>query len=182
MSKQLKPIAPKQPIILGTIGSAYGIHGWLKVFSSTETAESIFDYQPWIIQQVSQWQFVELEDWKHYSQHLIIKIKGINDRDAASFLTHCKIIVNSEQLPPLEGDDYYWKDLIDCQVITTTGYELGKVVDMMETASNDVMVVKANLKDLFGMKERLVPFLHGQVIKKVDLTARVIKADWDPSF
>ena len=51
---------------------------------------------------------------------------------------------------------------------------------MMETGSNDVMVVKANLKDAFGMKERLIPFLHGQVIKKVDLTARVIEADWDP--
>ena len=50
---------------------------------------------------------------------------------------------------------------------------------MMETGSNDVMVVKANLKDAFGMKERLIPFLHGQVIKKVDLTARVIEADWD---
>ncbi len=42
---------------------------------------------------------------------------------------------------------------------------------MMETGSNDVMVVKANLKDAFGMKERLIPFLHGQVIKKVDLPA-----------
>lgn len=53
---------------------------------------------------------------------------------------------------------------------------------MMETGSNDVMVVKANLKDAFGMKERLIPFLHGQVIKKVDLTARVIEADWDLVF
>ncbi|QLH63662.1 ribosome maturation factor RimM [Serratia symbiotica] len=182
MSKQLKPVAPKQPIVLGKMGSAYGIRGWLKVFSSTENAESIFDYQPWLIQQVGQWQFVELEDWKHHSQDLIIKIKGIDDRDAASLLTHCEIIVDSEQLPPLEGDDYYWKDLIGCQVVTTTGYELGKVIDMMETGSNDVMVVKANLKDAFGMKERLVPFLHGQVIKKVDLTAQVIEADWDPGF
>ncbi|MCP1065268.1 ribosome maturation factor RimM [Serratia symbiotica] len=182
MSKQLKLVAPKQPIILGKIGSAYGIRGWLKVFSSTENAESIFDYQPWLIQQVGQWKFVELEDWKHHSQGLIIKIKGIDDRDAASLLTHCKIIVNSEQLPPLAGDDYYWKDLIGCQVVTTTGCKLGKVIDMMETGSNDVMVVKANLKDALGMKERLVPFLHGQVIKKVDLTARVIEADWDPVF
>ncbi|NIG62378.1 MAG: ribosome maturation factor RimM [Serratia symbiotica] len=182
MSKQLKPVAPKQPIILGKMRSAYGIRGWLKVFSSTENAESIFDYQPWLIQQVNQWHFVELEDWKHHSQDFIIKIKGINDRESASVLTHCKIIVDSKQLPPLERDDYYWKDLMSCQVVTTTGYELGKVIDIMETGSNDVMVVKANLKDAFGMKERLVPFLLGQVIKKVNLTARMIKADWDPNF
>lgn len=43
---------------------------------------------------------------------------------------------------------------------------------MMETGSNDVMVIKANLKDAFGVRERLVPFLDGQVIKKVDLSAK----------
>jgi 16S rRNA processing protein RimM len=182
ISKQLKPVSPKQPIVLGTIGSAYGIRGWLKVFSSTENAESIFDYQPWLIQQLAQWQFIELEDWKHHSQDLIIKVKGIDDRDAASSLTHCEIIVDSEQLPSLEGDNYYWKDLMGCQVVTPSGYELGKVIDMIETGSNDVMVVKANLKDTFGIKKRLVPFLHGKVIKKIDLTARVIKADWNPGF
>ncbi|MBS0968991.1 ribosome maturation factor RimM [Chimaeribacter arupi] len=182
MSKQLKPVAPTQPIVLGKMGSTYGIRGWLRVFSSTENAESIFDYQPWFIQQAGKWQLVELEDWKRHSQDLIIKVKGIDDRDAANLLTNCEIVVDSGQLPPLGEDDYYWKDLMGCQVITTTGYELGKVIDMMETGSNDVMVVRANLKDAFGMKERLVPFLHGQVIKKVDLTAQVIEVDWDPGF
>jgi 16S rRNA processing protein RimM len=69
-----------------------------------------------------------------------------------------------------------------CQVITTEGYELGKVVDMMETGSNDVLVVKANLKDAFGAQERLIPFLDEQVIKKVDLSTGTIEVDWDPGF
>ena len=69
-----------------------------------------------------------------------------------------------------------------CQVVTTEGYDLGKVVDMMEIGSNDVLVIKANLKDAFGIKERLVQFLDGQVIKKVDLTTRSIEVDWDPGF
>lgn len=67
-------------------------------------------------------------------------------------------------------------------VVTTEGYSTGKVIDMMETGSNDVLVIKANLKDAFGIKERLVPFLDGQVIKKVDLTTQTIEVDWDPGF
>ncbi|MER2891372.1 ribosome maturation factor RimM, partial [Escherichia coli] len=82
----------------------------------------------------------------------------------------------------LEEGDYYWKDLMGCQVVTTEGYSLGKVIDMMETGSNDVLVIKANLKDAFGIKERLVAFLDGQVIKKVDLTTQTIEVDWDPGF
>lgn len=182
MSKQHTAQAPVDPIVLGKMGSSYGIRGWLRVFSSTEDAESIFDYQPWLIQKAGQWQVVELESWRHHNQDIVIKLKGIDDRNAANLLTNCEIVVDSSQLPKLEEGDYYWKDLMGCQVVTTEGYGLGKVIDMMETGSNDVLVIKANLKDAFGIKERLVPFLDGQVIKKVDLATRTIEVDWDPGF
>ena len=180
----IKPAAQPlvNPIVLGKMGAAYGIRGWLKVFSSTEDAESIFDYQPWFIQRAGKWQHVELESWKHHNQDLIIKVKGIDDRDAAAQLTNCEITVDSAQLPALEEGDYYWKDLMGCKVVNLDGYEMGKVIDLMETGSNDVLVVKANLKDAFGAQERLIPFLDEQVIKKVDLSTGTIEVDWDPGF
>ncbi|AEW44352.1 16S rRNA processing protein [Serratia symbiotica str. 'Cinara cedri'] len=182
MRRKIRLLAPPQAIVLGKIQFAYGIHGWIRMLSYTQNAESIFDYQPWLIQRMGQWNVVEYEDWKSYNQNFIIKIKGINDRNATSALTNCKIILDSRHLMQLEEGDYYWKDLIDCQVVTTTGYIMGKVIHMIETGSNDVMVIKANLKDVFGIKERLVPFLCDQVIKKVDLIAQVINVDWDPDF
>ena len=66
--------------------------------------------------------------------------------------------------------------------LTDKGYTLGKVDDLMETGSNDVLVVKANSNDGFGKSERLLPFLTDSVIKNVDLEAREITVDWDPSF
>lgn len=170
------------PVVLGKIGSTYGIRGWLRVFSSTEESESIFDYQPWFIKQGSQWRHIELDGWKRHNQELVIKLKGIDDRDIAHALTNCEIVVDESQLPALSEGEYYWKDLMGCQIVTDQNYDLGKVIDMMETGSNDVMVIKANLKDAFGMKERLIPYLDGQVIKKVDLATKVITVDWDPSF
>ncbi|EMT0557716.1 ribosome maturation factor RimM [Providencia stuartii] len=182
MSKQANLATPTNPIVLGKLGAAYGIRGWLKVFSSTEHAESIFDYQPWFIQRSGQWQHIELEDWKHHNKDIILKLKGVDDRDAATLLTNFEIVVDSAQLPELDNNEYYWKDLIGCQVVTLQGYNLGTITDMMETGSNDVIVIKANLKDAFGIKERLVPFLDGQVIKKVDLKSKLIEVDWDPGF
>ena len=128
------------------------------------------------------WQHIEPEDWKSHNQDMIVKLKGVDDRDAANVLTNAEIVVDSSQLPELDGDDYYWKDLMGCRVVTTGGYDLGTVTDLMETGSNDVLVIKANLKDAFGMKERLVPFLDGQVIRKVDLTEKLIEVEWDPGF
>lgn len=182
MSKQQNLAQPANTVILGKLGSAYGIRGWLRVFSSTENAESIFDYQPWFIQQAAQWTVLELEGWKYHNQDIVIKIKGIDDRDAANNLVNREIAVDASQLPPLDEGDYYWKDLMGCRVVTALGYDLGKVIELMETGSNDVLVVKANLKDAFGAKERLIPFIDGQVIKAVDLSAKTIQVDWDPGF
>ncbi|CAK9885778.1 MAG: Ribosome maturation factor RimM [Candidatus Erwinia impunctatus] len=182
MSKQAEVRAPENPLIIGKMGAAYGIRGWLKVFSSTEIAESIFDYQPWFIQRAGKWQHIELESWKRHNQDMIIKVNNIDDRDTATLLTNCEIVVDAMQLPELEGDDYYWKDLIGCQVLTLQGYDLGQVTELMETGSNDVLVVKANLKDAFGAQERLIPFLDGQVISNVDLPTGKIIVDWDPGF
>lgn len=182
MSKQLAAQIPVNPLVLGKMGSSYGIRGWLRVFSSTEDTESIFDYQPWFIQRAGKWETVELESWRHHNHDMVIKLRGVDDRDAANLLTNCEIIVDASQLPDLEDGYYYWKDLIGCHVITTEGYDLGSVIDMMETGSNDVLVIKANLKDAFGIKERFVPFLDGQVIKKVDLATQRIEVDWDPGF
>jgi 16S rRNA processing protein RimM len=67
-------------------------------------------------------------------------------------------------------------------VVNRSGYNLGQVTDLMETGSNDVLVVKANLKDAFGKKERLIPFVESQIIDNVDRESQTITVDWDPSF
>lgn len=68
------------------------------------------------------------------------------------------------------------------QVVTEQGYNLGVVKELFETGANDVMLIKANLKDAFGQKERMVPYLIDQVVKQVDREAKTIQVDWDPSF
>ncbi|RWS36391.1 16S rRNA processing protein RimM, partial [Erwinia amylovora] len=103
-------------------------------------------------------------------QGRINREKGIDERDAAGLLANCEIVGESEQMPQLDNGDYYWKDLMGCQVVTVEGDELGKVIDMRETGSNAVLVVKANLTDAFGEQERLLPVLDEQGIKNADLT------------
>jgi len=98
------------------------------------------------------------------------------------FVNHKGESIDPAVLPELPEDEFYWRELFGMQVVTTQGYDLGKVTDMLETGSNDVLVVKANLKDAFGQKERLIPFLEEQVIKNIDRTAQRIEVDWDPAF
>ncbi|SCC14182.1 ribosome maturation factor RimM [Gilliamella intestini] len=169
-------------IVVGKLGSSYGIRGWLRIFSFTESPDSIFDYTPWYIQLAGQWQEVIVESFKPHNHDMIVKLKGIDDRNQAIALTNIEVFVDAEKLPALSNGDFYWKDLIGCRVKTVNNYDLGLVTDLMETGSNDVLVVKANLKDAFGATERLIPFVDNQFIKQVDLTTKTIVVDWDPAF
>ena len=171
-----------EKIVMGKFGATYGICGWLKVFSYTDEAESIFDYSPWFINQKGQWIEYKVESWKRHGKSMVVKLEGLDVREDAHLLTNFEIAIDPASLPELSADEFYWRELFGMQVITTKGYNLGEVTDLLETGSNDVLVVKANLKDAFGQKERLVPYLEEQVIKNVDREARRIEVDWDPAF
>jgi len=171
-----------QQIVIGRFGAVYGIKGWLKINSFTDHAENIFEYTPWVIQQKGQMQTILITDWKRHNNGLICKLKDIDTREDAQALTGLDIIVAADHLPSLPKGEYYWRDLIGCAVVTTKGYQLGSVTELMETGSNDVLVVKANPNDAFGTKERLIPFIDDQVILNIDVSARMIEVNWDPDF
>lgn len=175
-------MSEEEKVVVGKLGASYGIRGWLKVFSFTEQAESIFAYEPWYIKVRGEWRQLELEDWKRHGQGFIGKLKTLDSREDAQALTNAEIAVSADALPPLSDKEFYWRELFEMEVLTTKGYHLGKVTDILETGSNDVLVVAANPKDAFGQKERLIPFLDEQVIKHIDRNAQRIEVDWDPGF
>ncbi|UDG79255.1 Ribosome maturation factor RimM [Candidatus Ecksteinia adelgidicola] len=172
---------PINPIIIGKIRSTYGIYGWLKIFSYTEIKKNIFNYQPWIICIEGTWKSIYLETWKYHKKNLVIKIQNIQNRNKAHLLTQCKIVITSKQLPHLTKD-FYWTDLIHCKVITIKGIFLGKVINMIETGSNDVMIVRSHMQNKNSIKEYLVPFLDKKVIKKINLITQIILVDWNVNF
>ena len=167
-------------IVVGKIGTPYGIKGWVKIHSSTEQPENIFEYLPWKITQGGSIKTVTVESWRWHNKGLVCKFQGIEDRTEIERLTNAVISVPEDSLPELE-DEFYWRDLIGCQVVTTKGYQLGVVEGLLETGSADVIRVKANIKDAFGQTERLIPYIE-QFVLSINLAEKLITVDWDPSF
>ena len=169
-------------ILVGKVGAAYGVKGWFKINTYTEVPEGIFDYSPWFITNNGQQQNVKVAEWRRHNKGLIARFDNVNSRNDAEAWLHAEISVLADQLPELEGDEFYWRDLKGMQVTTDKGYDLGTVSGLMETGSNDVLVVDANRKDAFGKTERLIPFIQDEVIINVDKEQNTITVDWDPGF
>ena len=161
-------------ITVGKFGAAYGIRGWLHLLSFTDPVDNIFNYAEWQVRHCDQWEILHLEQGKAHGKRLIVKIKEINDREAAREYTNDKIFIERDALPELSDDEHYWADLTGATVITQNGITLGIVKELLATGSNDVLVVA-------GERERLIPYTK-DVIVNIDKTKNEITVDWDPEF
>jgi 16S rRNA processing protein RimM len=160
-------------LALGYISAVHGVKGWVKVHSWTQPIEAIFNYQPWLLGEDKK--PVTMVDGRKQGKGLAVLLPGFDDRDQAMALVGQQICIYRDQLPPTEEGEYYWSDLEGLQVRTIDGVSLGRVERMMETGANDVMVVK-------GDRERLIPFVQGQYVTRIDLEDELIEVDWDPDF
>lgn len=171
-----------QTLTVGSIGAPHGVKGWVRINSYTDNAAAIFDFSPWVIAVAGVSKEYRVASWRQQAQRVIAKLVGIESREQAELLKNAEVLALEAQLPELQAGDFYWRDLVGLQVVNETGYDMGVVDHMLETGANDVMVVKANLNDAFGSKQRMIPYLYQRVIKRVDLAQGIITVAWDASF
>lgn len=163
-------------ISIGEISGVFGVKGWVKVFSLTEPRENIINYSPWTLKKGNELREVKLVNGKRQGKSVVALLEGVADRDIAASYSGWEILINKSQLPETEEGEFYWADLVGLSVETEDGVSLGKVDYLIETGANDVLVVK----DI--EEERLIPFLQGSTIKKIDLVDKIMIVDWDPDF
>lgn len=167
-------------VILGRLSTVFGVKGWLKVNSHTQQRENIFDYPQWQLKIGNQWQNWRVVEGRPHGKTLIVKLDGCDDPEQAQKLVGSEFAVNRSELPETEEDEHYWSDIIGMQVITVAGKDLGIVKEILETGSNDVLIVTNNAAD--KKTECLVPWLDGNVIIDVNKDSSTITVDWDADF
>ena len=169
-------IGPESALVpLGRISGAHGVQGWVKVHSDTVPRENILMYSPWQLCVDDEWVTATVTEGKRQGKGVVAKLDICQTRSEALALQHCDVAVDRAQLPRSARGEYYWVDLIGLEVVTQDGLTLGHVQRLIETGSNDVLVLK-------GDKERLIPFIEDQVVLAVDFNIRQICVDWDPSI
>lgn len=182
-------------VVMGRVVAPYGVFGWLKVIPDTEAFDGLFDYDTWWVGKGNDWRELEVETAKIHNDVILVKLAGINDRDAAFACKGKQIAVPRALLPEPDENEYYWSDLIGLRVKNLQGVDFGVITDVFETGANDVIVVKpdqlksgkmeqeapADKAAKEKLQERLLPFI-ASVVLEVDLAAKTMLVDWDPDF
>jgi 16S rRNA processing protein RimM len=165
-----RPAAPDRIVVLGRIGGAFGVQGWVKVASYTDPPANILNYAVWQIGRAGRWQAVEVQDGRETGKGILAKLAGIETPEAARLQVGMDIGVPRSALPPAAPGEYYWSDLEGLEAVTKEGAVLGRVDHFRSTPGGDVVVVR-------GAREHWIPFVKERILQ-VDLDAGRVVLDW----
>jgi len=160
-------------ILVGNFGRPIGLKGSIKLNSFTRPPENIKSYNSFYLKEKDIFTELEVEKITTSGKNLIIFLKNCNSLETAEKSFKGKeIFIPKLDLPKKEGK-FYWDDLIGLEVIIHSSEKsLGKVHSLLETGSNDVLVIKnPNQEDI------LIPFIMEEVI--LEVTEKSIHIDWE---
>jgi 16S rRNA processing protein RimM len=155
-------------ICVARIGAAHGVRGEVKLWSFTEDPLAIANYGP--LETEDGARRFEIEALRPAKDHLVARLKGVGDRDAAEQLRNLELYIARARLPKIEdADTFYYADLVGLAAVTPNGDQLGTVAAVHNFGASDVI----EIKPAAGGEPLLLPFTEATV-PSVDLKARRI--------
>ena len=138
---------------LGVVVGVHGIKGEVKVKSFTAVDTDLDRYGD--VEDKSGNNRYHIKVTGHSKELLRVKIKGIDDRNAAERLKGTEFYVSKDVLPELAEDEYYLEDLVGLKVrLSPEGSDVGEIVGVYNFGAGDVLEVK----ELATGKRNMLPF------------------------
>ena len=146
----------ENPVQMAVIGAAHGIEGELRVKTFTGDPLALADYGPL---QTKDGRTFQIIDIRPAGTVVVVRFKGVGDRNAAEALAGTELFVDRSVLPDDgEEDEFYHADLVGLEVRDDTDAVLGKVVAVHNFGGGDILDVT-----LGGRKGVLIPFTQAAV-------------------
>ena len=130
-------------VVVGRLGSAYGIKGWTHVHSFAESISNLLEFDRFFLRgDDGSWQQLDKIEFRRHRNGLIARIDECEDRSSAARLRNLELGVRRDALPPVQEDEFYWVDLIGLEVVNMENIKLGTISNVFETGASAVLDVK----------------------------------------
>ncbi|MGI6190917.1 MAG: ribosome maturation factor RimM [Eubacterium sp.] len=159
-----------EKILIGKITSAVGLKGEMKVYSYASSPQRFQSLERvWIDKDE-----YPLERSRTQKNMAVLKVSGVDDRDAAERMRGRSVFMSDEDLEELEEGAYYIRDLIGLNVVNEDTEEvIGTVKDILTDRPQDIYVIR-----LEDGGEAMIPgvksFIHDVDLKKKTICVHLI--------
>ncbi|MFF7382767.1 ribosome maturation factor RimM [Streptomyces griseoluteus] len=151
-------------LVVARIGRAHGIKGEVTVEVRTDEPESRLAPGAVLATDPASVGPLTIATGRVHSGRLLLRFEGVGDRTGAEALRNTLLIadVDPEEMPEDE-DEYYDHQLIDLDVVTEDGTEVGRITEISHLPSQDLFIVLRP-----DGSEVLIPFVE-EIVSEIDL-------------
>ncbi|MFE7765688.1 ribosome maturation factor RimM [Streptomyces sp. NPDC057438] len=164
-------------LVVARIGRAHGIKGEVTVEVRTDEPELRLGPGAVLLTDPASTGPLTIETGRVHSGRLLLRFEGVRDRNAAEALRNTLLIaeVDPEELPE-EEDEYYDHQLMDLDVVTRDGVEVGRITEISHLPSQDLFIVERP-----DGSEVMIPFVES-IVTEIDLTEQRAVIDPPPGL
>lgn len=127
-------------VCVAQIGAPHGVRGEVRLWPFTTDPMALSEYG--VLQSEDGAREFEIETLRPAKDHLVARLRGIADREAAERLNNVKLYVPRARLPAPDTDEYYHADLIGLPVFDTSNQQLGTVAAVHNFGAGDLLEVQ----------------------------------------
>lgn len=158
-------------VAVGRVLAPRGLRGEIKVHPLTDSPEHLSPGRTLFL--AGEGRTVQAARWQ--KGFALLKLSGIDDREAAEALRGLYLELPESELAPLAEGQYYRYQLVGLRVESTEGETLGRVASVFSTPANDVLVVQGEKGEV------LVPAVD-EIVKEVDVAGGRIVVEAVPGL
>lgn len=155
--------------VVGKVVNTHGVHGEVRVVRITDNEDRFRAGNTlYLVKNNEDAIKLTISGHRIHKQFDLLRFKEFNNINDVEHLKDATLQVKEEQLPPLQGNEFYVHEIIGCQMYTTEGDEIGIIESVLSPGANDVWVVKRP-----NGKEALIPYIK-DVVKKVEIKEKLV--------
>ncbi len=153
---------------IGFVQKPFGIKGEVKIKPTTDFVEERYQVGETIELVLNQEvKSLVIESIRNHQGSLLVKFEGLDNLNDVEFFHRAEIQIDRETMHDLEEDEYYFVDLVGCEVYDDEKL-LGTVKEVMDMPAHPVLRIKTQSDDI------LIPFVE-RFIDSVSLDDKEIK-------
>ncbi|WP_188205784.1 ribosome maturation factor RimM [Alkalibacillus aidingensis] len=154
----------KEYLNVGKIVNTHGVRGEVRVIAVTDFDER---FEPgsrlYILDEQQSPTELIVKTHRKHKQFDLLSFEGYESINEVEPLKNYQLKVAQEDLHELDEGEFYYYEIIGCQVYLTDGSHIGHVKEILSPGANDVWVVQRQ-----GKKDALIPYID-DVVKQVDI-------------
>lgn len=150
--------------------NTHGLRGEVKIVPWTDSPETFEDIEYVYIKNKTGEIRLDISGLKYQKNNIIVKFKQIDSIEEAEKFKNKTVYVEREMLGELPEGVYYIADLIGLTAVTPEGEEVGTLVDVFNTGSNDIYDIKRE-----GKKNLLLPHIDDVITVELENERIVIR-------